>query len=91
MGTPQYVAPEQLDRPAEVDHRADIYYNNEDSTTQQMGDRREELTDKVLANLSRQTGLSFTRQRDEANIWVVSEDNREPASQAVSPIPAGIE
>jgi len=25
MGTPQYMAPEQRDRPAEVDHRADIY------------------------------------------------------------------
>ena len=25
MGTPQYMAPEQLSRPAEVDHRADIY------------------------------------------------------------------
>ena len=25
MGTPQYMAPEQSDRPAEVDHRADIY------------------------------------------------------------------
>src|SRR5205814_464697 len=25
MGTPQYMAPEQKDRPAEVDHRADIY------------------------------------------------------------------
>ncbi len=25
MGTPQYMAPEQKDRPSEVDHRADIY------------------------------------------------------------------
>jgi len=25
MGTPQYMAPEQTDRPAEVDHRSDIY------------------------------------------------------------------
>lgn len=25
LGTPRYIAPEQLDRPGEVDHRADIY------------------------------------------------------------------
>ena len=25
MGTPQYMAPEQTEKPTEVDHRADIY------------------------------------------------------------------
>jgi hypothetical protein len=38
-----------------------------------MGNRREELTDKVLKNLTTQTGLTFTREQRPMEIWFLTE------------------
>jgi len=44
-----------------------------DSNFSKMGNRREELTEKVLQNLTAQTGLAFTRERRSVEIWFVTE------------------
>ncbi len=44
-----------------------------DSNFSKMGSRREELTEKVLQNLTRQTGLAFTHERRPVGIWFVTE------------------
>jgi len=44
-----------------------------DADSSKMGDRREELTDKVLKNITQQTGLTFTRERRPVDVWFVAE------------------
>jgi RNA polymerase sigma factor (sigma-70 family) len=44
-----------------------------DSESGRMGTRRAELTDKVLENISAQTGLSFTHEKRATEIWTVTE------------------
>jgi hypothetical protein len=44
-----------------------------DSNFSKMGNRRDELTDKVLKNVSEQTGLTFTREKRLVNVWFVTE------------------
>ena len=44
-----------------------------DSNYSKMGNRRGELTDKVLQNLTTQTGLTFTREQRPVNVWFVTE------------------
>jgi RNA polymerase sigma factor (sigma-70 family) len=44
-----------------------------DSNYLKMGNRREELTNKVLKNLSSQLGLTFTREQRSVEIWMVRE------------------
>ena len=44
-----------------------------DANSSKMGDRREELTDKVLKNVAEQTGLTFTRERRPVDVWFVTE------------------
>jgi hypothetical protein len=47
------------------------FYNDADFS--KMGNRREELTDKVLKNLTTQTGLTFTREQRPMEIWFLTE------------------
>ncbi|MGA2615986.1 MAG: protein kinase [Thermoguttaceae bacterium] len=44
-----------------------------DADYARMGQRRDELTGKVLKNLATQTGLSFSREQRSVEIWFVSE------------------
>jgi RNA polymerase sigma factor (sigma-70 family) len=44
-----------------------------DANFSKMGDRRAELTDLVLKNLTAQTGLTFTREQRGVDIWVATE------------------
>jgi hypothetical protein len=44
-----------------------------DTESGRMGARRSELTDKVLKNISAQTGLSFTHEKRAVEIWTVTE------------------
>ena len=44
-----------------------------DSESGRMGARRAELTDKVLENISAQTGLSFTHEKRATEIWLLTE------------------
>jgi RNA polymerase sigma factor (sigma-70 family) len=44
-----------------------------DSESGRMNARRAELTDKVLKNISAQTGLSFTHEKRAVEIWTVTE------------------
>jgi RNA polymerase sigma factor (sigma-70 family) len=47
------------------------YYS--DSDYSKMGNRRAELTEKVLKNVAAQTGLSFTHEQRPVEIWFVTE------------------
>ncbi len=47
------------------------YHRDSDART--MKNRRTELTDKVLKNLTDQTGLTFTREQRPVDVWFVSE------------------
>ena len=44
-----------------------------DANYSKMGNRRDELTDKVLKNVADQTGLTFTREKRFVDVWVVTE------------------
>ena len=59
------VEPVAIDRMSWSEH--------DDSYYLRMADRREELTDRVLANLARQTSLKFNRQRRDVDVWFATE------------------
>ena len=44
-----------------------------DANFLKMGNRREELTDKVLQKLTTQMGLTFTHEQRPVDIWFVTE------------------
>jgi RNA polymerase sigma factor (sigma-70 family) len=44
-----------------------------DADAPRMGNRRAELTDKVLNNLAEQTGLSFTHTNQAVEVWAITE------------------
>lgn len=44
-----------------------------DSNVAKMGNRREELTERVLKNITDQTGLTFTREKRTVDVWFVTE------------------
>lgn len=45
-----------------------------DADYSKMGNQREELTDKVLRNLTTQTGLTFTREHRSVDVWFMVEE-----------------
>ena len=45
-----------------------------DSDSSKMGNRREELTDKVLKNITDQTGLTFTHEKRFVDVWFITEE-----------------
>ena len=44
-----------------------------DADASKMGSHREELTGKVLKNITGQTGLTFTREKRFVDIWFITE------------------
>jgi len=59
-----------------TDEQHDWVYDWEyfpDANASKMGNRRDELTDKVLKNLTAQTNLTFTREKRPVDIWFVTE------------------
>jgi RNA polymerase sigma factor (sigma-70 family) len=66
-----YIVNEAQVDPRYVDLFDWTYYP--DANYSKMGNRREELTDKVLKNLTTQMGLTFTHEQRPVNIWFVTE------------------
>jgi RNA polymerase sigma factor (sigma-70 family) len=50
------------------------WQNFPDANFSLMGTYRAELTEKVLKNFTEQTGLTFTREHREVDIWVITEE-----------------
>jgi RNA polymerase sigma factor (sigma-70 family) len=63
-----FVNEAQPDSPTELQ-----WDDHSDSSYARMGERRAELTDKVLQNLAAQTSLSFERERRPMQVWSVRE------------------
>ncbi len=60
---------------AQADNTAGFYFDRyPDSDSTKMGNRREELTDKVLKNITDQTGLTFTHEKRFVDVWFITEE-----------------
>ena len=69
---PPMVNEAQTEPPKDDSFEFDLIISS-DSNFSKMGDRRTELTDLVLKNLTAQTGLAFTREQRAVDIWVATE------------------
>jgi RNA polymerase sigma factor (sigma-70 family) len=66
-----YIVNEAQIDPLYADQFPWVYYP--DANFSKMGNRREELTDKVLKNLTTQIGITFTHEQRPVDIWFVTE------------------
>jgi RNA polymerase sigma factor (sigma-70 family) len=60
---------------ARADNEASFgWVDSKDADASKMGDRREELTNMVLKNITDQTGLTFTHEKRFVDVWFITEE-----------------